>query len=41
LLSISQLPVEEQKRFLIENYDSWKSSYEQIDDVLVMGIRVV
>ncbi|MEO9532709.1 MAG: 7TM diverse intracellular signaling domain-containing protein [Crocinitomicaceae bacterium] len=40
LLKISQLPVEEQKRLLIEEYDNWKGGYEQIDDVLVMGIRI-
>lgn len=40
LLSISQLPIDEQKRLLIEEYDSWKGSFEQIDDVLVMGMRI-
>lgn len=40
LLKISQLPPVEQKRLLIEEYDRWKGEYEQIDDVLVMGVRV-
>ena len=40
LLAISQLPAEEQKRLLVEEYDSWKGGYEQIDDVLVIGIRI-
>jgi serine phosphatase RsbU (regulator of sigma subunit) len=41
LLKISQFPVEEQKQLLIEDYDQWKGGFEQIDDVLVMGVRVV
>ncbi len=41
LLAISHLPAEEQKSKLIAEYDSWKGGYEQIDDVLVMGMRVV
>lgn len=40
LMSISQLPVEEQKEKLIAEYDEWKRDYEQIDDVLVMGVRI-
>ena len=40
LLSISQLSAEEQKVKLIAEYDHWKGDYEQIDDVLVMGMRV-
>jgi serine phosphatase RsbU (regulator of sigma subunit) len=40
LISISQLDPEEQKRLLIEEYDRWKGDHEQIDDVLVMGVRV-
>ena len=40
LLSISQLPVEEQKEKLIAEYDRWKGDYEQIDDVLVIGFRI-
>lgn len=41
LLSISHLSTAEQNEKLIAEYDSWKGGYEQIDDVLVMGIRVV
>lgn len=40
LIAISQLPVEEQKKKLIDEYDRWKGDFEQIDDVLVMGVRV-
>ena len=41
LLSIAHLPAEEQKEKLIAQYDSWKGDYEQIDDVLLMGLRVL
>ncbi|OIQ36286.1 MAG: hypothetical protein BM555_03005 [Crocinitomix sp. MedPE-SWsnd] len=40
LMKVSQLPMEEQKATLIAEYDRWKGDQEQIDDVLVMGIRV-
>jgi serine phosphatase RsbU (regulator of sigma subunit)/Tfp pilus assembly protein PilF len=41
LLSISSLPVEEQKQKLEETFESWKGGMEQIDDVLVIGIKIV
>jgi len=34
------LPLEEQKKILVKNFLDWKSTTEQTDDVLVMGIRV-
>ena len=40
LLSISQLPIDEQNSLLVEEYDRWRGDLEQIDDVLVMGVRV-
>jgi serine phosphatase RsbU (regulator of sigma subunit) len=40
LIEISQLTAEEQKSKLIAEYDRWKGDFEQIDDLLVMGIRV-
>jgi serine phosphatase RsbU (regulator of sigma subunit) len=40
LLSISQLPTQEQYDLLIAEYDRWKGDNEQIDDVLVMGVRI-
>jgi hypothetical protein len=39
LTSISQYPVDEQKKLLEEAINNWMDSGEQIDDVLVMGIR--
>ncbi|MBD3636969.1 MAG: SpoIIE family protein phosphatase [Crocinitomicaceae bacterium] len=40
LLKISQLPAAEQREKLIEEYDRWKGDFEQIDDVLVIGVRI-
>ena len=39
LLEISSLPMPEQKQILEERFDAWKGSMEQVDDVLVMGLR--
>ena len=40
LMSIQHLEMAEQKQFLLEYIDSWKGEIEQVDDVLVIGIRV-
>lgn len=40
LSSISHKPMDEQKRILEYTFDSWQGANDQIDDVLVMGIRV-
>ena len=40
LLEIKDYPMEEQKRMLEEKFYLWKGDSEQIDDVLVMGIRI-
>jgi len=39
LLDIHQKPMEEQKAMLEKVYEEWKSDMEQIDDIMVMGIR--
>jgi serine phosphatase RsbU (regulator of sigma subunit) len=39
LLEIHQYPLNEQKRLLNEEFYAWKGKIEQIDDVLVMGIK--
>ncbi len=39
LLEIHHYPLNEQKRLLNEEFYSWKGKIEQIDDVLVMGIK--
>ena len=39
LLSVSMLPVQEQKIRLDQFITNWISDGEQMDDILVMGIR--
>ena len=40
LIEIHNKPMEEQQRLLEENFLSWKGSYDQLDDILVMGIQI-
>ena len=40
LLSLSSLPMEEQYGKIDTVLEEWKSGYEQIDDVLVIGLRI-
>ena len=40
LLVISAQPMEEQKKSLEQAFDNWKGSVEQVDDVLVIGIKI-
>lgn len=40
LLAISSLPMAEQKTILDKTIDDWKGHLEQVDDVLIIGIRV-
>ncbi|MFO7573982.1 MAG: SpoIIE family protein phosphatase [Bacteroidales bacterium] len=40
LLSLSQMPMEEQLDGIDTTFEEWKSGYEQIDDVLVIGLRI-
>jgi serine phosphatase RsbU (regulator of sigma subunit) len=39
LLTISKYPLSDQKRILDETITAWMQEYEQIDDMMVMGIR--
>lgn len=39
LVRISQLPQEEQKRALYDAFMEWKGAHEQVDDILVIGMR--
>ena len=41
LLDISSKPMEEQKQILDETIMDWMEGFEQIDDILVIGIRIV
>ncbi len=39
LVKISQLPLDEQKKELQEEFAAWKGKHEQTDDILVMGLK--
>lgn len=40
LLSISKLPVEDQKQMLWQEYERWRGDSTQMDDMLVLGFRI-
>ncbi len=40
LLRISSKPMKEQQDIIRENYDKWKGANEQVDDVLVIGMKI-
>ncbi len=40
LISIFQKPMHEQKNLFYEAFNNWKDTNEQVDDVLVIGVRV-
>lgn len=40
LLEIQHFPMPEQKNMLLAVFENWKGTDEQIDDVLIMGIRI-
>jgi ligand-binding sensor domain-containing protein/serine phosphatase RsbU (regulator of sigma subunit) len=37
---ISRLPMEDQKKAMAKFYFDWKGPYDQVDDVLLMGVKV-
>jgi ligand-binding sensor domain-containing protein/serine phosphatase RsbU (regulator of sigma subunit) len=39
LLSIQNKPMDEQGKILEETFEKWRGHYQQVDDILVMGIR--
>ena len=40
ILSISDRPMDEQRHLLETTIDEWRGGLEQVDDILVIGIRV-
>ncbi len=40
LLSISTLPVQEQRVKLENSIEKWKGTFEQVDDILVIGVKI-
>jgi serine phosphatase RsbU (regulator of sigma subunit) len=41
LLEIHSLPMQQQGKILKEAFDDWKSFHKQVDDVLILGFRLV
>lgn len=41
LTANAHLPMQEQKQILSEANDNWKGNLEQVDDILVIGVKVV
>lgn len=37
---IAPLPLTQQKEVLLNKYNQWKGEYEQVDDVVILGIRL-
>jgi serine phosphatase RsbU (regulator of sigma subunit) len=40
ILSVREKPVEMQKNILLETFENWKGNYDQVDDLLVFGIKI-
>ena len=40
LLSVQHLPMEEQRAALKKEFNAWKGDLEQVDDAIIMGVRV-
>jgi len=40
LINISQLPMEQQEKKLLEAHKEWKVKLEQTDDIIVMGVKI-
>ena len=40
ILSIQEKPMEQQKKILDDTNEEWRGNLEQIDDILIMGVRV-
>jgi serine phosphatase RsbU (regulator of sigma subunit)/HAMP domain-containing protein len=39
LLEVSRFPIEQQRRMLDEAFRGWRGTHEQVDDILVIGMR--
>ncbi|MCE9540314.1 MAG: SpoIIE family protein phosphatase, partial [Bacteroidetes bacterium] len=40
LVSAHKLPMEEQKQILLVTIEKWKGDLEQVDDILLIGMRI-
>ncbi len=41
LVEIKDLPVQQQRKILNQKFEEWRGIYEQVDDVLVIGVKIV
>ncbi len=39
-MSISGLPMKDQSILLHQKFENWKGQLDQVDDVLIIGVRV-
>ncbi|PHR43648.1 MAG: hypothetical protein COA32_16115 [Fluviicola sp.] len=40
LIEISDKPLEKQKQILLDTFNNWKGTHEQVDDILIWGVRI-
>jgi serine phosphatase RsbU (regulator of sigma subunit) len=40
LIKASAMPIADQKQFLFNTFEQWRGEHEQVDDILVMGVKV-
>ena len=40
LLSVSDKSMSEQCQIIDKNFEEWKGKYEQVDDVLIIGLKI-
>lgn len=40
LTKISAMTMDEQSKYIREHFESWKKNHEQVDDVLMIGVRI-
>ena len=40
LYTIHKLPMSNQKQELIKEFQAWKGEHDQIDDILILGVRL-
>lgn len=39
-LAVHRLPMRQQKQAILEAFESWRGEAEQVDDILIMGVRI-
>ena len=40
LLEIQELDMKTQKRIILQTFDMWKGEEDQVDDILIIGIKI-